>query len=65
MEFIATLFLALLALLLIGLKLAAVGVVATWSWVSVLSPLWIPALIIAVLYVPIVMVQIVERVWRR
>ncbi len=30
-----------LTLLFIGLKLADVGVVATWSWLWVLSPLWI------------------------
>lgn len=34
-------FLPLLALLFIGLKLGGVGVVATWSWLWVLSPLWI------------------------
>lgn len=35
-------FLGLLALLFIGLKLGGIGVVATWSWLWVLSPLWIP-----------------------
>jgi hypothetical protein len=34
------LLLVLLAVLFIGLKLAAIGVVATWSWWLVLLPLW-------------------------
>lgn len=33
-------FLGYLALIFIGLKLAQVGVVASWSWVWVLAPLW-------------------------
>ena len=37
--------LGLLCLVFIGLKLAEVGVVATWSWWWVLAPIWIiPAL---------------------
>ncbi len=35
----------LLTLLFVGLKLAEVGVVATWSWWWVLSPIWISLLI--------------------
>lgn len=35
-------FFGILALIFIGLKLAEVGVVATWSWWWVLSPLWLP-----------------------
>jgi hypothetical protein len=41
-------FLGLLGLLFIGLKLG--GVIA-WSWVWVLSPLWIPVAIAAVIFV--------------
>ena len=36
------LFLILLAVLFIGLKLAAIGTVAAWSWYLVLSPIWVP-----------------------
>ena len=36
-------FFGLLALVLIGLKLAEIGPVATWSWWWVLVPLWVPA----------------------
>lgn len=39
-------FLPLLGLLFIGLKLAEIGVVATWSWWWVLSPFWIPLAIV-------------------
>lgn len=34
-------FLGLLAIVFIGLKLAGVGVVASWSWWWVLAPLWV------------------------
>ena len=33
--------LGLLTVLFVGLKLTEIGVVATWSWWWVLSPLWI------------------------
>lgn len=43
-------FSTLLLVLFIGLKLAGVGVVATWSWWWVLAPAWIPlALVLLVL----------------
>jgi len=32
----------ILGLIFVTLKLAGIGVVATWSWVWVLSPFWIP-----------------------
>lgn len=34
--------LGILGLIFVTLKLAEVGVVATWSWWWVLSPFWIP-----------------------
>jgi len=34
-----------LTLIFVALKLAGIGVVATWSWVWVLSPFWIGFLI--------------------
>lgn len=40
-------FLSLLALLFVGLKLAEVGAVATWSWWWVFAPLWGPLAILA------------------
>ena len=38
--------LAILGLIFVTLKLAGVGVVATWSWIWVLSPFWIPLTIV-------------------
>lgn len=38
-----------LTILFVGLKLAEVGTVATWSWWWVLSPLWISTALVAVL----------------
>lgn len=43
-------FAGLLTILFIGLKLGGVGVVATWSWWWVLSPLWIGAAVVAALF---------------
>lgn len=34
--------LGILGLIFVTLKLAEIGVVATWSWWAVLSPFWIP-----------------------
>ena len=34
--------LGILGLIFVTLKLAGIGVVATWSWWWVLSPFWIP-----------------------
>ena len=42
-------FLQLLTLLFVGLKLGQVGVVASWSWLWVLSPLLIPLITISIL----------------
>ena len=42
-------FCGLLTLVFIVLKLAQIGQVAAWSWWWVLSPLWIPALLVIVL----------------
>ena len=39
-------FILLLALITITLKLAQIGLVATWSWWLVLAPLWVPAFVI-------------------
>lgn len=49
-------FLPLLALLFIGLKLG--GVIA-WSWLWVLSPLWMPILIFMSLWVLLLVLYIV------
>jgi hypothetical protein len=38
-------FFGILGLIFIGLKLAEVGAVATWSWWWVLSPLWGPLVV--------------------
>lgn len=48
-------FLGILALSFISLKLAGVGVVATWSWWLVLSPLWIPwTIFLFILFVAVI-----------
>ena len=38
--------LTILFLIFLTLKLAGIGVVATWSWWAVTSPLWIGAILI-------------------
>ena len=54
---------SLLLVLFVGLKLGEVGVVATWPWLWVLSPLWFPlALYLAVLLVAVLVALIVAAV---
>ena len=38
--------LGILGLIFVTLKLAEIGVVATWSWWAVLSPFWIPLAVV-------------------
>lgn len=48
--------LGLLGLMFIGLKLAEIGVVATWSWLWVLAPFWVlPAGLLALAAVLLVL----------
>lgn len=55
-------FTGLLAVLFIGLKLAGVGQIAHWSWLWVLSPLWIPLGIgILITLVVILIAMIADR----
>lgn len=42
-------FCGLLAIVFIALKLAGIGAVANWSWWWVLSPLWIPFVLVLVI----------------
>ena len=41
--------LSILFLIFLTMKLAGIGVVATWSWWAVTSPLWIGAILIILL----------------
>ena len=58
-------FLGLLALIFIGLKLAEVGAVASWSWWWVLSPLWGPLALVVVVALPFYLAQAVRKAWGR
>jgi hypothetical protein len=52
-------FTALLALLFIGLKLTGY---ITWPWIWVLSPIWIPVIIVAVLFlIAFILCKIIDR----
>lgn len=42
-------FLGILFLILLTLKLAEIGVVATWSWWWIFGPLWIPLAVVGVI----------------
>lgn len=50
-------FIPLLALITITLKLAQIGLVATWSWWLVLAPLWVPAFVIATVDFVVAIIQ--------
>lgn len=51
--------LTLLFLIFLTLKLGGWGVVATWSWFWVFSPIWIP---IAIAVLVLVIAAIVEKI---
>ena len=57
--------LGILGLIFVTLKLAEIGVVATWSWWWVLSPFWIPLAIVlgifAVAGVGVVVAKLLEK----
>ena len=57
--------LGILGLIFVTLKLAEIGVVATWSWWLVLSPFWIPLAIVlgifAVAGVGVVVAKLLEK----
>lgn len=59
-------FFGLLAILFIGLKLAAIGPVAAWSWWWVLSPLWAPlVLIFGIAIIGLIISGIVYLIFKR
>lgn len=47
----------ILFLIFLTLKLADVGVVATWSWWWVFSPIWIP---VAIIFIAVFIVGLIE-----
>ena len=57
--------LGILGLIFVTLKLAEIGVVATWSWWWVLSPFWVPLAIVlgifAVAGVAMVVAKLLEK----
>jgi hypothetical protein len=42
---------AILFLIFLTLKLGGWGVVATWSWIWIFSPLWIPTSLVLIVYI--------------
>jgi len=54
-----------LLILFIGLKLGEVGVVAGWSWWWVMSPMWIPALVVLTLGIPLLIIKAISRARRK
>jgi len=53
-------FTGLLTLLFVGLKLTNV---IAWSWLWVLSPIWIPLLLMAVILIMILIIEGVFAAW--
>ena len=56
--------LGILGLIFVTLKLAGIGVVATWSWWWVLSPFWIPIAIALTLFAVAGLLYVVSKVWK-
>ena len=53
--------LGILGLIFVTLKLAEIGVVATWSWWWVLSPFWIPLAIVLGIFAVVGVVMVVDK----
>ena len=57
--------LGILGLIFVTLKLAGIGVVATWSWWAVLSPFWIPIVFVlgvfAVVFVVVALAKVLDK----
>lgn len=53
--------LGILGLIFVTLKLAEIGVVATWSWWWVLSPFWIPLVIVLGIFTVVGVVMLVAK----
>ena len=51
--------LTILFLIFLTLKLANVGLVATWSWWWVTAPLWVPVTIVLAISAMIIIVQFI------
>jgi len=47
------------------LKLAGVGIVATWSWWWITSPLWIPFAFVAIVFAALGVVALIFRLYER
>jgi hypothetical protein len=52
-------------MMLIGLKLAAAGIVAYWSWTWVLAPFWMPAVFWLCALIVTTLWYALQRVWQR
>jgi len=48
-------------LVFLVLKLANIGTVATWSWLWITSPLWIPLAVIVGMVVVVTVVKITQK----
>ena len=57
--------LGILGLIFVTLKLAGIGVVATWSWLWVLSPFWVPIMFVlgvfAVVFVVVALAKVLYK----
>lgn len=52
-------------LVFLFLKLAGIGIVATWSWAVITAPLWLGFITWIVFFWSIAMLAILTKVWRR
>lgn len=54
-------FLVILTLCFIVMRLAEVGAVKDWSWILVLSPLWVPIAIILLIALVIIISKVLTK----
>lgn len=55
----------ILGLIFVTLKLAGIGAVATWSWLWVLSPFWIPFAIVLGIFAVVGIVMVVAKLFEK
>ena len=57
--------LGILGLIFVTLKLAEIGVVATWSWWWVLSPFWVPLAIFLGIFAVVVVGMVFAAMFKK
>jgi hypothetical protein len=55
----------LIFIILLTLKLTKIGIVANWSWIWILSPLWIPITIAIFAFIIFAIISLIFIIWTK